>query len=108
MLAQPLKQKTSRFLINLVLVLRVAHSTKTIQAVGLTKQERAREHLQQQQQQQLHPDGQVGGRFSLDDVRSRLHGQLEIQPVSQQPTSSLPPHWSSLDGRHQVSLIAFL
>ena len=68
--------------------------------------ERAREHLQQQQQQ--HPDGQVGGRFSLDDVRSRLHGQLEIQPVSQQPTSSLPPHWSSLDGRHQVSLRAFL
>jgi hypothetical protein len=35
--------------------------------------------------------GETG--FSLDDVRSRLHGQLEIQPVSQQPTSSLPPHW---------------
>ena len=62
------------------------------------ERERAREHLG-------HPAAAaaVGGhRFSLDDVRSRLHGQLEIQPVSQQPTSSLPPHWSSLDGRQQV------
>ena len=38
----------------------------------------------------LHPD------FSLDDVRTRLHGQLEIQPISQ-PSSTFHPG----GGNHQ-------
>ena len=29
-----------------------------------------------------------GDEFSLDEVRHRLHGQLDIQPISQQPQSS--------------------
>ena len=41
-------------------------------------------------------DSRGGDDFSIDDVRSRLHGQLEIQPISQsgghlRPPSNIPP-----------------
>jgi len=35
-------------------------------------------------------DSAVGGEFSIDDVKSRLHGQLEIQAVSIASPGSLP------------------
>ena len=47
-----------------------------------------------------------GDEFSLDEVRHRLHGQLDIQPISQVPQSSthgIHPNttWFNRDGEGQ-------
>lgn len=50
-------------------------------------------------------EGHNGGEFNIDDVRSRLNGQLEIQPISQ-PSSSSPfqssqqPGGNGANGHH--------
>ena len=44
-----------------------------------------------------HPDHPAGQNFSLDEVRNRLHGQLDIQPISQPSQSSAGGHNGQLD-----------
>ena len=95
---------------------RAASTTTHSDLVGSHQQQQ--QHVSQQQQQHPHHhqreshleqrvnhqdlrrDDHVGRRdFNLDDVRSRLHGQLEIQPISQ-PSSTFASSDRWIDNYH--------